>query len=94
MRHEFHPQALNEYREAAHWYNEREPLLALKFVDEVESTIRRVLDNPKRFRVVDEDVRRCLTHVVLYTIEHSFVLIVAVMHCAREPGYWKNRLGK
>ena len=63
MRHEFHPQALNEYREAAHWYNEREPLLALRFVDEVESTIRRVLDDPKRFRVVDEDVRRCLTHV-------------------------------
>ena len=98
MRHEFHPQALNEYREAAHWYNEREPLLALRFVDEVESTIRRVLDDPKRFRVVDEDVRRCLTHVfpyaVLYTIEHSFVLIVAVMHCAREPTYWKNRLGK
>ena len=69
---------MNEYREAAHWYNEREPLLALKFVDEVESTIRGVLDDPKRFRVVDEDVRRCLTHVfpyaVLYTIEHSFVL--------------------
>jgi hypothetical protein len=34
MRHEFHPQALNEYREAARWYNEREPLLALGFVDD------------------------------------------------------------
>jgi len=96
MRYEFHPEALNEYREAAHWYNEREPLLALRFVDEVESTIRRVLDDPNRFRVVDEDVRRCLTHVfpyaVLYTIEPSLILIVAVMHCAREPGYWKTRI--
>ena len=98
MRYEFHPEALNEYREAAHWYNEREPLLALRFVDEVESTIRRVLDDPNRFRVVDEDVRRCLAHVfpyaVLYTMEPSFILIVAVLHCAREPGYWKNRLVK
>jgi len=98
MRYEFHPEALNEFREAANWYNEREPLLALRFVDEVESTIRRVLDEPKRFRVVDEDVRRCLTHVfpyaLLYTIEPSFILIVAVMHCAREPGYWKTRLLK
>jgi len=98
MRFEFHPQALDEYREAAHWYNERAPLLALKFADEIESAINRILDDPARFRVVDEDVRRCLTHVfpyaVLYTIEPTFILIVAVMHCAREPGYWKNRLVK
>jgi ParE toxin of type II toxin-antitoxin system, parDE len=51
MRYEFHPQALHEYREAAKWSNEREPLLALRFVDEVESTIRRVLDDPARFRI-------------------------------------------
>lgn len=40
---------------------------------------------------MDEDVRRCLTHVfpygVLYTIEADFILVVAVMHCSREPGY-------
>ena len=50
MRHEFHPQALNEYREAAHWYNEREPLLALRFVDDacearqIESTLKTETD--------------------------------------------------
>jgi toxin ParE1/3/4 len=37
-----------------------------------------------------------VTHVfpyaVLYTIEPTFILIVAVMHCAREPGYWKTRI--
>ena len=52
-------------------------------------------DAPARWRRIDEDVRRCLTHVfpygVLYTIENEFVLIVAVMHCSREPGYWKTR---
>jgi toxin ParE1/3/4 len=31
---------------------------------------------------------------VLYTIEAEFILIVAVMHCSREPGYWKRRIGK
>jgi hypothetical protein len=49
-----------------------------------------------RWRIIDEDVRRCLTHVfpysILYTIELEFVFIVAVAHCAREPGYWKERL--
>jgi toxin ParE1/3/4 len=50
-----------------------------------------------RWRVIEEDVRRCLTRVfpyaVLYTIETDFILIVAVMHCSREPGYWKSRVG-
>ena len=49
-----------------------------------------------RWRAIEEDVRRCLTRVfpyaVLYTIEADFILIVAVMHCSREPGYWKSRV--
>ena len=98
MRYEFHPEALEEYREAAHWYGNREPKLALRFVGEVEDSIRGILAAPERLRTIDEDVRRCLTHVfpysILYTIEPEFVLIVAVAHCAREPGYWKERVVK
>ncbi|MEP6707606.1 MAG: hypothetical protein ABJC05_08805, partial [Pyrinomonadaceae bacterium] len=33
-------------------------------------------------------------YAILYTIEPEFVLIVSVGHCSREPGYWKERLGK
>jgi hypothetical protein len=44
----------------------------------------------------EKDVRRCLTPVfpyaVLYTIEPEFIHIAAVTHCARQPGYWKERL--
>lgn len=98
MRHEFHPEALEEYREAAHWYGNRAPNLGLRFVGEIEETIRRILDAPDRWRTVEDDVRRCLTHVfpysILYTIEPEFVLIVAVAPCAREPRYWKDRLVK
>ena len=72
--------------------------MALRFVGEIEDAILRILDAPDRWRTVEEDVRRCLTHVfpyaILYTIEPEFVLIVAVAHCAREPGYWKERLVK
>jgi hypothetical protein len=28
----------------------------------------------------------------LYTIENDYVLIIAVMHCHREPGYWHHRV--
>jgi len=96
MRYEFHLEALEEYREATLYYAERDPALALRFVETVEDAIRRILDSPERWRILDEDVRRCLTRVfpygVLYTIETEFILIVAVMHCSREPGYWKRRV--
>ena len=31
------------------------------------------------------------SQVVLYTIESDYILILAVMHCSRKPGYWKER---
>ncbi|HUF41215.1 MAG TPA: type II toxin-antitoxin system RelE/ParE family toxin [Verrucomicrobiae bacterium] len=96
MRWDFHPEALQEYREAVLYYRDRNPALALRFTEAVEEAIRRILDAPTRWRLLDEDIRRCLTRVfpygVLYTIEHDFILIVAVMHCSREPGYWKRRV--
>lgn len=96
MIYKFHPDALAEYREAALWYSNRERELALRFTTSIEETIRRIVENPERWRVVEEDVRRCLTRIfpfaVLYTIEQDFILIVAVMHWSREPGYWRDRL--
>jgi hypothetical protein len=46
--------------------------------------------------ILEEDVRRCLVSVfpysVLYTIEAEYVLIIAIMHGKRQPGYWRSRL--
>jgi toxin ParE1/3/4 len=101
MRFEFHPEALEEYLQATCWYTERDPSIALAFVESVEDAIQRILDAPKRWRIIDEDIRRCLTRVfsyaILYTIEGDrgdYVLIVAVMHCSREPDYWRTRINR
>lgn len=98
MKYEFHPEALEEFRQAALWYADREPELGLQFIGSVEDALKRVVDAPSRWRVIEEDVRRCLTRIfpyaILYTIEPDFLLIVAVMHCSREPGYWRLRVGK
>ena len=96
MRHEFHPDALAEYEEAACYYGGRHDRLGHCFIDEVEFTIRQILEEPLRWRVFEEDIRRCLTsrfpYAILYTVEPDYVLIIAVMHCRREPGYWHHRL--
>ena len=95
MRHEFHPDALTEYEEAARYYAERDPRVARQFVAAVEDAIQRIVDSPRRWQVIDEDVRRCVSRIfpygVLYTIEADYVLIVAIMHCSRERAYWKAR---
>ena len=97
MRVEFHPEALEEYDAAAHFYARQQPGLDLRFIASVEHAIEVILEDPSRWRAFDEDVRRCFTRVfpfgILYTIEPDYVLAVAVAHCSREPGYWKNRLG-
>ena len=96
MNFEFHPEALEDYQEASRYYAERNSQLARRFIQSIEDAISRVVDSPERWRIIDEDVRRCLTRVfpygILYTIESDYVLIVAVMHCSREPGYWKHRI--
>jgi toxin ParE1/3/4 len=96
MKYRFHPDALEEYREAAIWYANRQQTLAQQFIGTIEDVILRIVETPTRWRVIDEDVRRCLARVfpyaVLYTIEDDFILIVAVMHCSREPGYWRDRV--
>lgn len=73
------------------------PGLGAAFTREVESVIELVCEAPERWRLFEQDVRRCLTrrfpYAVLYTIEDDYVLIVAVMHGSRKPGYWKNRIG-
>ena len=96
MRYEFHPEALEEYNEAGYYYSRKEPGLDLRFIVSVENAIQLILEDPLRYRRFDEDVRRCLTRVfpyaVLYTIEEDFILIIAVAHFSREPGYWKHRI--
>jgi len=93
---EFHPEALEEYREAARYYAARDTQLAARFVEAVEDAIRRIVESPSSWRILEDGVRRCLTRVfpygVLYSVEGDHILIVAVMHGSRDPGYWRHRL--
>lgn len=96
MKYAFHPEARLEYREAAIFYEARRPGLGATFTREIDTAIERILAAPDRFQFVEQDVRRCLARIfpygVLYTVERDFVLIVAVAHGSRKPGYWHERL--
>lgn len=98
MRYGFHPEARLEYREAATFYEARRSGLGASFTREIEAAIDRILEGLERFRFVEQDVRRCLAHTfpygVLYTVESDFILIVAVAHGSRRPGYWQERMSR
>lgn len=95
MRYVFHPEALTEYAEAVKYYAEQRTGIAQVFINAVEDAIYRIRESPDRYVSIDENVRRCMTrkfpYGILYTLEQDYILILAVMHCSREPRYWKNR---
>ena len=95
MKYVFHPEALTEYAEAVRYYTEQRVEVAQAFINAIEDTVDRIRESPTRYIAVDDEVRRCMTrrfpYGILYTIEQDYILILAVMHCSREPGYWKNR---
>lgn len=96
MRHAFHPEALLEFEEAVQFYKQRGRNLGRRFAREIRTTIAKITATPDRWRILEEDVRRCLVRVfpyaLLYTIEEDHILIVAIMHGRRRPGYWRHRL--
>lgn len=63
MRYEFHPEALAEYEAAASYYAHRHPGLEVRFIEAVERAILQIRETPERWRILDGDVRRCLTRV-------------------------------
>jgi toxin ParE1/3/4 len=84
-----------EFDAAADWYESREQGLGAVFLEEVQKTLELIKTAPDRWRCVEQDVRRCLVerfpYAVLYTLEQNCILVLAVMHCSRKPGYWKSR---
>ncbi|CCQ51662.1 MULTISPECIES: type II toxin-antitoxin system RelE/ParE family toxin [Crocosphaera] len=95
MKYVFHPEALKEYADAVRYYTEQRTEVAQAFINAIEDAVYRVRESPTRYNAIDDDVRRCMTrrfpYGILYTIEQDYILILAVMHCSREPGYWKSR---
>ncbi len=96
MNYAFHPEALDEFEAAAKYYAHCQSGLELRFIACVETALRQIAGEPARWRIFEEDIRRCLVHVfpyaVLFSIEADQVLIIAVMHTSRAPGYWLHRV--
>ncbi len=91
-----HPLASIELQEAAEWYDQIDPDLSEDFIHEFRNTAERVFASPYSFRIRDHGCRRINFHrfpfYLPYSIENDAIVILAVAHQSRKPGYWKNRV--
>jgi len=74
---------------------QRSAIAAERFEKAVDDALRSIGENPKHFATVKPNHRGCrlerFPFRVIYRIEAHRILVVAIAHAKRRPGYWKNR---
>jgi plasmid stabilization system protein ParE len=95
---EFHPEAEQEYLSALRWYRERSLTAAANFEGAIAEAIAKVEETPERWLRYFGEFRKYTIHQfpfsVVYQILSTHVLVLAIAHGHRRPGYWKNRSTK
>lgn len=93
--HEFHPEAKAEFIEATVFYESRRVNLGNSFATEVERTIALIRSHPDLGAPGQFLIRRLsllgFPYSVVYRHDSESVLILAVAHQNRRPGYWRDR---
>jgi plasmid stabilization system protein ParE len=92
----FHPEAEQEYLSSLSWYKERSDTAALDFEEELQQALSAIAESPDRWPVYFSRFRRYVLHQFPFSIVYrdfsQEVLVLAVAHGHRRPGYWRKRL--
>jgi plasmid stabilization system protein ParE len=92
---EIHPLAESELRAAAQFYEARLPGVGEAFLIEVGRCFDRVRHYPESGTPCYDRFRRLpvcrFPYCVIYEVFPQSVLVVAVAHQRRKPGYWRRR---
>jgi plasmid stabilization system protein ParE len=91
---EFLEDAEQELVEAALWYESKEVGLGVRFRDEIAHVIERIVEDPLLWRERSGGYRRVncpvFPYYISFFIRGSRIIIAAVAHGHRKPGYWKS----
>ena len=93
---EYHPEAEAEYYDAIRYFSRISAELGMSFVTEVEKAVERARLFPESYGRIGPHLRRVLTRRFSYSLVYETmedrILILAVAHTSRSPGYWRRRL--
>jgi plasmid stabilization system protein ParE len=92
----FHYLAAKEFRQARSWYARRSVRTAFRFIDAVNSAVEQLAASPQTWPLYDEQhqwfkLRKFPYLLIFRTVANRSVVIMAVAHSARRPGYWRRR---
>lgn len=95
---DFLPEADQEMLEAARYYQSLSSGLGDDYLAEVEHAVQSIALSPQTWPVLEGDFRRRLVKRfrfgVIYRIELDLIVIIAVAHLRKKPGYWKKRISR
>jgi plasmid stabilization system protein ParE len=78
------------------WYEFEEPGLGLEFLEELRAAYHRILDGPLGYQELRSGIRRALTrqfpYAVYFSIKVEIIVVIAVLHTARDPAEWQRRI--
>ena len=93
------PEADAEFAEAVRWYEEQRPGLGTEFLAEVREARKLIQKHPgigSPLRGARRGERRVMIkrfpYQVIYYVRAHDIVIVALAHTKRRPGYWKTRV--
>lgn len=91
-----HESAEEELNVAAVFYESHETGLGEEFLQDLSQSFRRIKEHPFSYAIHFDEYRRYLMgrfpYAVVYGIEGQLVLVFAVAHLRRRPGYWRDRV--
>lgn len=97
MRVKLHPRARVDLKEARVFYRQRSPLAAVAFAHEIDAALSRIAEAPLRYPNGDHGTREHILpwrfpYTLVYRVYEGSIVVVAVAHQSREPGYWHDRI--
>ena len=96
MRARFLRPAEAEAEEAVVYFDEQRPGLGDRFEQDLQETLAFVVERPLSGKRLSENVRqtrfRTFRYNLIYVIDGEELIIVAVAHHRRRPGYWLGRI--
>jgi len=90
--------AESEVDEAIAYFDDRRAGLGDRFEQDLLSTVNLLIEYPLSGKPLTERVRkfslRKFQYSVIYVVDEQEILIIAVAHHRRRPGYWRTRLAE
>lgn len=87
--------ARHDFDKSFDWYSKRSVQAAVRFAAAVDTALMRVAERPTLFASPDGVHRECPVKMfpfrIVYRLVNNRVLIVAIAHAKRQPGYWRSR---